>query len=195
MRAGSERLLVTAATPPLGLHTDDVEELRRFLEAAIVHRPTLVTSGRTVQSYISGPLMTADARALELLGTAVHERAMALEAEFVAGEETASIPLLVAASLHGHARRAPLRYVSVRKHHKDPFGWLSTPVPTGARALLVDDVAGLGQSLLRTSQRVGAAGLSVVGALAVIDRCDGASQALAEAGIAFQSLFVTTFLR
>lgn len=172
-----------------GLSEAQSSVLRRHAQSAILDQPVLVSSGRTVNRYFSGQLLTSDAKTLSLTGTAIADIALRLGAESVAGEESGSIAIVSAAALAALQMGRPLSSFFIRKAYKEPFGLLSRPIEPGRRVLIVDDVAGLGNTLLRAVQVTREAGLEPVACMVVVDREDGARKRLSKAGVDLHALF------
>ena len=63
------------------------------------------------------------------------------------------------------------------------------PIPERCRAVLVDDVATSGGSLVRAAHVLKEGGHEVVGALVLVDRQEGAAEALMSEGIPLLSVF------
>ena len=73
---------------------------------------------------------------------------------------------------------------------KDALKSEGPALKSGDRVFIVDDVATSGGSLIQSAQVVAEeTGATVVGALVIVDRQEGAAEKLAEAGIAMESLF------
>ncbi|MDX2696338.1 hypothetical protein PV416_16550 [Streptomyces ipomoeae] len=76
----------------------------------------------------------------------------------------------------------------VRKEYGVP-GLLTSPAPAASRVAVVDDVAGTGAAGLRCVEALRDAGHEVVGVFVLLDRCQGAAEALARSGVILTSLF------
>jgi orotate phosphoribosyltransferase len=63
------------------------------------------------------------------------------------------------------------------------------PSITGRRVLIVDDTTTTGQSALTAAEAAREAGADVVGVAVVVDRLQGAAEAIQAAGLPFLSLF------
>lgn len=108
------------------------------------------------------------------------------ETNCIAGAELGGVPLAAAVSL-----RSALPFVIVRNAKKD-YG-TSKPVegrlPDGAVVLLVEDIATTGGQVLEAARTLVEQGARIERIVATIDREEGASQAIREAGFAFDRIF------
>ena len=84
----------------------------------------------------------------------------------------------------------PVRGFIVRKESKTHGKGrdVEGPIQSGDRAVIVEDVVTTGGSALQAIDKVQAAGLTVVGVVAIIDRMEGGAEAFARAGYRLQTL-------
>ena len=59
----------------------------------------------------------------------------------------------------------------------------------GSRVILVDDVATTGNSLVEAKQALDKLGVEADTAIVIVDRCEGANENLAKAGLKLESIF------
>lgn len=155
-------------------------------ERAFQEREIVLSSGLRSNFYIDCKQVSLQAEGAYLIGhlfCAVIE-ALAPSAVAVGGLTLGADPLATATSLvsfqRGHARDAFI----VRKEPKGhgTGQWIEQPATLrpGAPVVVVEDVVTTGASTLRAIERVTAAGMKVVLALALVDRAEGGRQAIEE---------------
>ena len=169
------------------------EELRGLLSGTIRTGTITLASGRTTDFYLDGRLVTLDPRGLALVARLAHER-LAGRADAVGGPTSGADPLVAGIGLESLAAGRPLRTFFTRKEvkgHGMGRRIEGPPLAAGDRVFIVDDVATSGGSLLQSARVVAEdTEARVVGALVIVDRQEGAGEALAAAGIPLEALFV-----
>ncbi len=120
----------------------------------------------------------------------VNELIKAINARYdaVIGVATAGIPL---ATYISFIKKIPMGYARIEKKS---YGLKSVVegVVKDKEVLVVDDVATTGQSLLSSAEALKSLGAKVVAAAVIVDREQGAEEALASAGIKLYSLIKVT---
>jgi orotate phosphoribosyltransferase len=111
----------------------------------------------------------------------------------VAGVALGGCPLASAVSLTSFQRGAPLDAVYVRKEVKDHGSRQllegATRLPPGARVALLEDVVTTGGSTLQAAEKLRAAGLTIAGVVAIVDRLEGGRDAIEASGLKLTSLY------
>jgi orotate phosphoribosyltransferase len=162
---------------------------------SFARRRVVLASGRESDFFIDckQAVLTAEGHALvgELMLDAVFripERPLA-----VAGVELGGCPLASAVSLVSFQRGTPLDAIYVRKETKTHgSGRLlegNAQLAKGARVAILEDVVTTGGSTLKAAERLRDAGYSIVGVVALVDRVEGGSEALAAEGLSLQALY------
>ncbi|MBU1698641.1 MAG: orotate phosphoribosyltransferase [Candidatus Eisenbacteria bacterium] len=100
-------------------------------------------------------------------------------------------PLAGSMALLSHQLGHPLRTFMVRSKAKDHGTGRAVEgnLESGDRVVVLDDVVTSGGSLIKVLEPIREAGAVIVGATAILDREQGAAQALADAGLPFAPLF------
>lgn len=110
----------------------------------------------------------------------------------VAGAELGAVALAAATSLE-----SGLPFVIVRNSKKADYGTgklIEGRLNAGERVLLVEDIATSGGQALEAVKTLQAAGATVEGVVAVIDRQEGARANMEAAGVRFESIFTSADL-
>jgi len=115
--------------------------------------------------------------------------------DLVGGLELGAIPIAVVVSMASHARNTPIPAFIVRKAPKEHGtkqrieGFAPGAGLSGKSVLMVEDVTTTGGSILDAIQVVRDAGGVVTHAITVVDRLEGAADALQTAGVELRALF------
>lgn len=171
----------------------DREEIaRRIAEVSLLRGTFTLRSGRTSSYYLDkylfstrpeilGPVADLFAEAIERIEAETGERA-----DRLAGAELGGIPLVTATAL-----RLGRPCVFIRNQKKD-YGTakrLEGTLEAGERVILLEDVATTAGQAAEACETIAETGASVLAAIAVIDRQEGAAETMARAGIRFERLF------
>ena len=140
-----------------------------------------LASGQKSTYYIDIKTAVTDQAVLSRIG---QEMALAGEFDTVAGVAVGGVPLAVATSL-----AAGKPYAIIRAQEKG-HGKSSRIIGSvkGRSVLLVEDVTTSGGSVINGIRALREAGARVVGVVTVVDRGQGAAEALAREGIPFLAL-------
>jgi orotate phosphoribosyltransferase len=146
----------------------------------------VLASGRRSTLYIDARLTTMHPDGLALVGPA---GLSAIEGagwrpDAVGGLTLGADPVAYAIAYASALAGRPLRAFTVRKEAKQhgTGRLIEGPYQPGDRVVVVEDVITTGGSALRAAEAVRAAGGTVVGVLAVVDREEGGREAIEEAG-------------
>lgn len=152
----------------------------------------VLASGRESTLYVDARLTTMSPEGLALIGAlglaAIRERRW--DAQAVGGLTLGADPVAYAISYASAASATPLRAFTVRKEAKQhgTGKLIEGPFRTGDRVVVVEDVITTGGSAERAIEAVRAAGGTVLGVLAVVDREEGGRAALEQHRVGVHSL-------
>lgn len=111
----------------------------------------------------------------------------------VAGVELGGCPLASAVACASWRNGPALDAVYIRKASKEHGTRKmlegADGLARGAKLVVVEDTVTTGGSTLRAIQAVRDAGFEVEGVVAVVDRLEGGAEAIADAGVAFSTLY------
>lgn len=146
-----------------------------------------LASGRTSDFYVDCRLTTMSPDGLILVGPLAYELLLTSgwQLDSVGGLTMGADPVSYAIAYASALRDTPLRCFSVRKEAK-AHGMgkrIEGSFLTGDRVVVIEDSMTTGGSALNAAHAIRAEGGSVVGALTLVDREEGAREALAAAGI------------
>lgn len=152
----------------------------------------VLASGRRSSLYIDARLTTMSPDGLALIGalglTAV--RTHFPSADAIGGLTLGADPVAYAISRESAASERPLRAFTVRKEAKahGTGRLIEGPYREGDRVVVIEDVITTGGSALKAIEALRAAGATVLGVLAVVDREEGGAEAIGGAGCSVVSL-------
>lgn len=174
---------------PAGTLAQTLRDINPFIQARR-------GDGTLLLDYLDGHRILGDPTALGMAADAMAFQIPA-EADHVSGEAVAGSGLALAVSLAAlkRGRVLPARTLRQQPKKHGVVGFLSTAVPPASTFALVDDVAGTGAALERSTLRLRALGHQVVGAWVVVDRRNGAAERLARLGVTLTALLTIDELR
>ena len=146
-----------------------------------------LASGRQSTLYIDARLTTMSPDGLALIGplalAALHEVDWRVHA--IGGLTLGADPISYAIAYASAETTSPLRAFTVRKEAKahGTGRLIEGPFLEGDRVAVIEDVITTGGSALRAVDAVRAAGGTVAGVLALVDREEGGREALVSAGL------------
>ncbi|MGK4007639.1 orotate phosphoribosyltransferase [Sorangium sp. So ce1036] len=162
-------------------------------ERSFEQKRVVLASGRESDFFIDCKQTVLTAEGHALVGSLMFEALDALpRCDAVAGVELGGCPLASAVSLTSYLRGRPLPALYVRKEVKDHG---SRRLVEGDRGLvpgmpvvMLEDVITTGGSTLKAVEKLRAAGASVVGVIALVDRLEGGADAIRAVGLPLVAL-------
>lgn len=174
---------------------NDRERLKRILQQYSIMRGDFVlASGERSDVYVDCRLTTLRGEAMPLVGRLILDRirSRGWMPEAVGGLTLGADPVAFAAAYASQETLDPINTFVVRKAEKGhgrkrPVEGL--PITEGVRCVVLDDVCTTGGSTIQAIQRARAAGMQVLGACCMVDREQGACEALEALGCSLESVF------
>jgi len=162
-------------------------------ERSFERKKVTLASGRESDFFIDckQTILTAEGHAL--VGELMFEALNSLPAcQAVAGVELGGCPLASAVSLVSFQKGRPLPALYVRKEQKDHGTKRlvegDRSITAGMPAVVLEDVITTGGSTLKAVEKLGQAGVKVVGVVALVDRLEGGAEAIKAAGLPLVSI-------
>lgn len=180
------------------MHSALQQELQsHLLERALRFGEFTLTSGRESDYYIDGKQTTLRARGLFLVAKMLLGELKPLGVEAFGGPTLGADPVIGAVIALAAQENLPLVGFIVRKEPKrhGTQQFIEGPLEAGMRVAVFDDVVTTGGSIKHAIDQVVAAQCTVVKALAIVDRQEGARENFAQWGYPFQALFTIDELR
>jgi orotate phosphoribosyltransferase len=151
-----------------------------------------LASGRQSDLYIDARLTTMSPDGLATIGPLAleHLRVRDWTPDAVGGLTLGADPVSYAIALASAHTHAPIRAFTVRKEAKGhgTGKLIEGPFQAGDRVVVIEDVITTGGSALKAVDAIRAAGGTVLGVLAVVDREEGGRETLEAAGLSVESL-------
>jgi orotate phosphoribosyltransferase len=187
------------ATETASLHTvtnlsstsADLEALgSRIVDAAHLEGDFLLRSGRRSRYYLDKYRFTTEPNLLRDIALALVPR-IPSGTQRVAGPELGAVPLATALSLETNLPSVLVRaeakgYGTIRRFE----GILNK----GDDVVLVEDVLTTGGQAVESAQALRDAGANILLVIGIVDREEGATEAMEHAGFRFEALFTSTSL-
>lgn len=154
-----------------------------------------LASGRESTIYFNLKPAMLHPDGARLIGSALAERAVSVDADYVGGLELGAVPLVAAAAAMSAVAGTSVRAVFVRKAAKEHGtrslveGLAEGESLAGRTVLIVEDVTTTGGSALQAVTALQEAGAIVRDVATVVDREEGASAAFKAAGLTLHALF------
>lgn len=175
---------------------DTKDQLLELIRSqALQHGCLKLKSGVVSNYYLDLRKVTLHGIGANLVGRVIGHLAVHCGASVIAGPESAAIPIVTVAALRASLCRMmsgpPVCGCYVRKATKEHGTQrrIEGCLNPGDRVLLVDDVLTTGGSLLDAAQVIREAGGEIVRATCLVDRLQGAGEALAAANIPYSPMF------
>jgi len=151
----------------------------------------VLTSGRHSHYYVDCKQTTLHPEGAYLCGRLLLERLRGRGIGTVGGLTLGADPLVSAVALVSHLEGTPIEAAIVRKAAKGhgTGSWIEGPADPARPVAVLDDVVTTGKSTVFAIDRFREAGFSVTCALALVDRGEGAREAVAERGLTLEALF------
>ena len=169
-----------------------LDRLRDLLrERAVLHGDFVLTSGQRSSYYLDARRVTLSSAAAALVGESFLHVLEPYPIEAVAGLAIGADPIVAAIATVAGTQGQTVDGLIVRKERKEHGAGrrIEGPWRDGMRVAIVDDTLTTGGSSLQAAQAVEEEGGQVLAVCALIDREQGARQAIESAGYPFIALF------
>ena len=172
------------------------EELKAIIcDLSYEEREVTLASGRKSNFYFDGKQTTLHARGGLLVGQAFWEEVKQFGEliDGVGGLTLGADPIATATSIAAQLEGVNLHAFIIRKEPKGhgTGQWLEgrKNLPPGSKVVIVEDVTTTGGSSMKAVERARAEGLEVVGIVTLVDREEGAREAIEGAGEILRTVF------
>lgn len=165
---------------------------QRIASLSLLRGTFTLRSGRTSSYYLDKYLFSTRPEVLGPIGRMLAEAIARIEretgetADRLAGAELGGIPLVTAASLE---TGKPCVFIRNQKKDYGTARQLEGKLERGERVVIVEDVATTAGQTIEACKTLEAEGARVLAAVVVIDRQEGASENMAQAGYRMERLF------
>ena len=172
------------------------EELKTIIrELSYEEREVTLASGRKSNFYFDGKQTTLHSRGGLLVGQAFWEevKQFGVTIDGVGGLTLGADPIATATSIAAQLDGDNVHAFIIRKEPKGhgTGQWLEgrKNLPSGSKVVIVEDVTTTGGSSMKAVERAKEEGLEVVGIVTLVDREEGAREAIEGAGQVLRTVF------
>lgn len=153
-----------------------------YLARAVSFGTFTLASGKTSTYYINSKKVLFHGEAIALLGELLYQATSDLPIQAIGGLEVGAIPMAAAAAMRYHQHGRAIEGFFVRKEAKGHGSKqrVEGEVKAGDRVAVIDDVLTTGGSVLQAIEEVEKIGAKVERVVCVVDRLQGAREALAK---------------
>ena len=164
---------------------------------AIISRASLLqgrefrlTSGGSSNFFIDLKKTMLDPEGASLLADLLFDKIKAEDVDCIGGMETGAIPIVAAVCMRSWPEK-PIKGFFIRKEAKGhgTDQRIDGLLERGSRVILFEDVTTTGNSLIRAVDEARQFQCTILKAIAVVDRLEGAEKNFRQAGITFEALF------
>lgn len=179
----------------------DRQAERARLKAIITQRSfasgvkVVLASGRESSTYFNMKPTLLHPEGAYLVSVLLLDKIIPMQADYVGGLELGAVPIAAAVTAQSFEAGHPISGLIMRKKPKDHGtqqrleGLTASESLDGKRVVVVEDVTTSGGSALQAVEAVRALGGIVDNVVTILDRQEGAAEALAKEGLALTSLF------
>lgn len=157
-----------------------------------------LSSGKQSSLYFNMKATLMDPRGSFLAAKALLDIAAQDEPQYVGGLEMGAVPTLGAMAAISHFYGKPVQTFFIRKKPKAHGtrlaleGFAEGESLAGKRVTIIDDVTTSGQSVIKAIETARDEGGEVISAISLVDRNEGAREALASRKVPLRSVFVAS---
>jgi orotate phosphoribosyltransferase len=168
-------------------------QLLTLLKKNALRKGKIVLSSGAVSSfYIDGRCVTLSAQGAYLTACLILDLLKGRKAEAIGGPTLGADPIVGAIAAVSYIKKRPLKTFIIRKTPKDHGTRRrieGPPLRRGSRLILVDDIVTSGRSFLESIDVLRQEGFKIDTAVCVVDRQEGARDALTKKNCRLISLF------
>jgi len=176
---------------------EDINELKEKLltllnKEALRRGKFVLSSGKESSYYLDGRVITLSPAGAYLVASIILEMIKGRNIDAIGGPTLGADPIVGAIAALSHIKQAPIKTFIVRKATKEHGTQRQIEGPAlkgGEKVILVDDVATTGKSLVEAKQALDKIGVKADTAIVIVDRCEGAVENLAKAGLKLEAIF------
>lgn len=175
--------------------SDNIARLKQLLiERSVKWGSFVLASGKQSDVYVDARLTTMSPDGMVLIGQLGLEAvsAQGWKPNSIGGLTMGADPVSFAISHTSQLKGKPIRAFSVRKEAKThgTGNRIEGPFTAGDQVVIVEDVITTGKSALQAIDALEAAGGTILGVLAIVDRQDGGNEAIRARG--YPTIALTT---
>jgi len=172
------------------------DRLLQIIKAGAYFREKIIlSSGKESDYYIDARLITLTAEGASLCAALMLEAVNDLKYDAIGGPTLGADPLIGAINVLSFQAGKPLNTFIIRqqaKAHGKGKMVEGPPLKSGAQVVIIDDVATTGKAFVHSIDVLTQMNIKVLKALCIVDRGEGAKEAVAQKGCELLSIFKAT---
>ncbi len=175
-----------------GLRKDREELLELLTKEAYVKGKVILSSGKESDYYVDARRVTLMAKGAYLCARLILDQVKDDSYDAIGGPTLGADPMVGAVGVVSLQSGRPVNTFIIRKAPKAHGKQQQVEGPElrkGSRVILIDDVATTGKAFLESLDVLTPMGVQVVKAICILDRGEGAREALAQKGVPLVALF------
>lgn len=169
------------------------ERLLKLLDKEALKRGDFtLSSGKKSSYYLDGRVITLTPEGAYLVANIILELCKDKDVSAIGGPTLGADPIVGALGVASYIKAFPIKTFIIRKSAKEHGTQRQIEGPElkkGERVILVDDVATTGKALVESKEALDKKGILCDCAMVIVDRCEGARENLAQAGLRLESIF------
>lgn len=175
----------------------NIKEAREKLQNLIIDKAYFkekitLSSGKTSDYYIDARIVTLDAEGVFLTASIILDMVKDLDLDAIGGPTLGADPLIGAINVLCFQTNKNISSFIIRKSAKPHGKQRQTEGPElkkGSKVVIIDDVATTGKAFLQSIDVLTEMGAEVLKAICIVDRQEGAKEALKDKGVELLSIF------
>ena len=175
-----------------GLKELKTELLTLLKREALKKGRFVLSSGKLSNYYLDGRIITLTPEGAYLVAAIILELIKGKSIDAIGGPTLGADPIVGAVAALSHIKKIPVKTFIVRKTAKEHGMQRQIEGPALNKrdtAILIDDVATTGKSLVEAKEALDKIGVNVAGVIVIVDRGEGAKENLAKIDLELESIF------
>jgi len=172
---------------------DKLRLLEILREKSVSYGDIELSSGKRSTYYVDSKLTTFDQEGISLTGKLVLEviQNKGEIASAIGGLTMGADPIAISTIIAAINKKYPLKGFSVRKEAKShgKKKLIEGNLDTGDKVVVLDDVITTGNSTIKAIEAITEFGCDIIMVVALVDRCEGGTEAIRKLGYEVHSIF------
>jgi orotate phosphoribosyltransferase len=164
---------------------------KAFLRKKPGEPPFKLASGGSSLVFFDCKRVTQDPEGISLIAELIFDRISGYNVGSIGGIQTGAIPIETAVAQLSFSRKKPIQGFWVRQEKKThgTEKWIEGNLEPYSKVVIVEDVTTKGNSVFESIERVRELKCDIVEVISLVDREEGASKRLSDAGYRFTPMF------